>query len=287
MLKMSYSLTVNNTNVVGSNNNTYQYNFTKGNFTIPENAENMITSIHIPYSWFNISATYNNNSLKIYIPTASTTYTSFTISIPDGFYTTTSLNSYLQQVCITNGLYLIDGSGNCIYYIVLAYNTTYYANQIFAFTVPTSLPVGYTAPSNWIGYPVVSRTPYISILSTSKFGTFLGFTTGDYPWTGQTSNYSINSNITPVGSTVNSIIVRCSLVNNNITSPTDILDSFTIGGATFGSYINFNNNIEKWIKLTPGSHNNFTITLVDQNFNTIYILDNNILISLIIRINKK
>ena len=119
---MSYSLILNNTNVVGSNNNTYQYNFIKGNFTIPNDAEIMISSIQIPYSWFNISAAYNNNSFKIYFPTASTTYTSFTITIPDGFYTTTSLNSYLQQVCITNGLYLIDSAGNYVYYIVIAYS---------------------------------------------------------------------------------------------------------------------------------------------------------------------
>ena len=82
---MSYSLVLNNTNVVGSNNNSYQHIFSKGNFTIPDNAEIMITSIQIPYSWFNICAAYNINSFKIYFPTASTTNTSFTITILDSF----------------------------------------------------------------------------------------------------------------------------------------------------------------------------------------------------------
>jgi hypothetical protein len=47
-----------------------------------------------------------------------------------------------------------------------------------------------------------------------------------------------NSNITPVGSTVNSLVLRCSLVNNNISSATDVIDSFPING-TFGSKLNF------------------------------------------------
>jgi len=210
---MSYTLVLNSSNVIGTNNNTYQYIFIKGSFTIQEGAEIMVSSIQVPYSWFNITATYNNNSFKIFFPTASTTYTLFTITIPDGFYTTTSLNSYIQQYCITNGLYLIDSLGNFVYYIVIAYNTTYYANQILTFTVPISLPSGYSAPSNWIGYPVVSRTPYIQILSTNTLSSFLGFTSGYYPpsaASGETANYSINSNITPLGSTVNSVIVRCS-----------------------------------------------------------------------------
>ena len=46
-----------------------------------------------------------------------------------------------------------------VYYLSVQYNATYYANQIIAYTVPTSLPVSYSQPSNWVGYPTVSRTP--------------------------------------------------------------------------------------------------------------------------------
>ena len=100
---MSYTLVLNSSNVVGTNNNTYQYNFIKGSFTVPDGTEIMVSSIQVPYSWFIITAAYNNNSFTLYFPTASTRYTSFTINIPDGFYSTTSLNSYIQQYCITNG----------------------------------------------------------------------------------------------------------------------------------------------------------------------------------------
>ena len=90
-----------------------------------------------------------------------------------------------------------------------------------------------------------------------------------------------------MGSTVNSVIVRCSLVNNYITNPTDILNAFPTSDTAFGSNINFTNQLEKWILLTPGSYNSFVITLTDQNFNTINMLDSNVLISLIIRYNNK
>jgi hypothetical protein len=80
---------------------------------------------------------------------------------------------------------------------------------MLTYTVPTSLPAGFTQPSNFVGYPTVSRTPYIEILSGLNFGTFLGFSAGNYG-INQTNNYSINSNITPVGSTVNSLVIRCS-----------------------------------------------------------------------------
>ena len=133
------------------------------------------------------------------------------ITIPDGFYTTTSLNAYLQQYCITNGYYLVNASGQNVYYLSFSYNTYQYGNQIIATLVPTALPVGYTQPSNWAGFPTVSRTPYITIMS-NNFKTFLGFPVGNYG-INQSTNYSTNSTLTPQGSTINSIIVRCSLVN--------------------------------------------------------------------------
>jgi hypothetical protein len=142
----------------------------------------MLSSAQIPYSMFNITAAYNNNAFNFYFPSgpSSTSYTTYNIIIPDGFYTISDLNSYMQQYAISNGLYLIDSGGNYVYYISVQYNATYYANQLIAKLVPTSLPTGYTDPSNWIGYPTVSRTPYLEILSSSNFGTYLGFSTGQY-----------------------------------------------------------------------------------------------------------
>ena len=281
---MSYNLVINGNNVVNSIKNTYRYDFINGTFEIGDGSEIMITNFQIPYSWFNITSKNNNNTFKFYWPTATNTYNTFTITIPDGFYTTTTLNLFIQQFCVTNGMYLIEAATDKYHYFInMLYNETYYANQVILKPVTTSLPTGYSAPSNWAGYPAVSRTPYIEILN-NNFGKFLGFTIGNYGINSLT-NFSINSNITPLGSTVNSLILRCSLVSNNISSQTDIIDSFPISG-TFGSNLNYTNNIEKWSKLNSGRYSSFTITIVDQNFNDVDILDSNLLINLLIRTKK-
>ena len=212
-------------------------------------------------------------------------YKKYHVVLPEGFYTTTSLNAYLQNFSIENGLYLIENSTqNYIYYISVVYNVTYYANQVVLKTVPTSLPTGFTAPGNWAGYATSARTPYVEILSNNDFGKFLGFKAGNIGFN-KTSNYSENSPIAPLGSNVNSLVIKCNLVNNNVSSQTDIVDSFAING-TFGSNLNFNNNIEKWIRLNAGRYYSFIVSIVDEKMRDIQILDNNILINFIIRTRK-
>jgi hypothetical protein len=283
---MSFTLVLNSANAYGSQNNTFKYDFIQGNFNIPPDSEVMVANAQIPYSFYNITSAYNNNAFTLSFPTASATYTTFNITIPDGFYTTTSLNAFIQQFFVSNGFYLIENSTqNYVYYINVLFNPTYYANQIILRPVPISIPAGFTAPSNWAGYPTVSRTPYVEILSNNHFGKFLGFTPGNYG-INSTVAYSGNSNQTPVGSTVNSLVIRCSLVNNNVSAQTDIIDAFAINNTDFGRNLNFNNNIEKWIKLNAGRYSSFTVSIVDQNMNDIQILDSNILINFIIRTKK-
>ena len=527
---MSFTLVINSKNTFGSGNNCYKYDFIQGNFNIPPDSEVMVANVQIPYSFYNITQAYNNNSFQFSFPKSSNTYTTTTITIPDGFYTTTSLNYYLQQWMISNGYYLVNGSGQNVYYYTIQYNSYQYGNQILAYLVPTSLPAGFSYPSGYNastifggnGFPTISRTPYMTILN-NDFGTFLGFSAGNYPnvgsgasftavlagasiasftinnagsgyrgslqvtisggsgtnsgfyanvengviksitigtssgystpptsigvigggsgtgfaatvtvvanvitainitnggsgysstnyltitqegatasgyavtvsptgsitaisggtssgfknfttpitiaiqfpsgglnfsatanlnstsiesltfngggngyyaapqisftggggsgasavatinttgnVTGSTNlvggsgyttiptvvisyvgaNFSGNSGITPVGSTVNSIILRCSLVNNKVGIPMDILDSFTIGGVGFGQNINYSPQVAKWVKLSSGSFSNFYITFCDQNLNNLAALDNNILVTLIFRLGK-
>ena len=288
---MSFTLVLNSQNVFGTGNNSYKYNFIQGMFNIPPDSEVMIANVQIPYSFYNITAAYNNNKFQFSFPTGSSTYATSTITIPDGFYTTTSLNYYIQQFMISNGYYLVNGSGQNVYYYTIQYNSYQYGNQVLAYLVPTSLPTGYSLPSGYTtgtifggnGFPTVSRTPYITILN-NNFGTYLGLTAGNYPTAGYTQSYSANSSITPVGSTVNSIIIRCSLVDNKVGIPMDILDSFTIGGTSFGANINYAPTVPKWVKLSTGSFSNFYITFCDQNLNLLAALDNNILITLLFKL---
>jgi hypothetical protein len=245
---------------------------------INDEAELCVASIQIPYSWFNVTKAYNNNSISIIFPT-STGLQTYAITITDGFYTVTDINAYIQQFCITNGLYLINGSGQYVYYLTLLYNITYYGVQLVAQLVPTSLPTGWSAPSNWVGYYGVARCPQLII--SNNFSKLIGFTNGTFPSTNTISNSVLNT-FTPLGSNVNSIIVRCSLVDNQIGVPTDVLDAFPIN-ATFGSNINYAPQASlQWIKITSGIHQYLTITFVDQNLNAIQAQDSNVTISLLL-----
>ncbi len=83
----------------------------------------------------------------------------------DGFYTVNALNVRIQQFCITNGMFLTDGSNNNVYYLSVSPNSTADANQIITKLIPTS-GTGYTVPSCFAGYSFVTKRPtYIEILN--------------------------------------------------------------------------------------------------------------------------
>jgi hypothetical protein len=93
---------------------------------------------------------------------------------------------------------------------------------------------------------------------------------------------SFISSFTPIGSNVNSLIIRCSLVNNEAGFPSDILDTMPIS-SPFGTNINYTPPSLKWVKLTSGTFQKLEIQFVDQNLNSMSILDNNVCISLILK----
>ena len=275
--KNNYSLTLNSSNVFNSNNNTFQYNFINGSLHIPKNALISISSATIPYSFRNITSAYGNNKFNIYFPNGSS-YITYNLILPDGFYSVSDINSFIQQFCITNGLYLINSSGQNVYYIALLTNVNYYAVQIIENIVPSSLPVGYTAPLNWVGYPTIPSCVGFGVLN--NFGSIIGYTAGNYPSTFiDTVNHSYLSNTTVNATPINSLVIRCNLVNNSVVMPSDILDAIPIN-STYGTNIIYNPSYEKSVSLTSGIYTNFQLFLCDQNNNLINALDPNILITL-------
>jgi len=279
---MSYLININSDNVINSNNSIYKFNFVNGSFT-SNNCEICISQAQIPYSWFNVTVNYNNNSFQISW-TVGGVLTLYTIVLPDGFYTIADINEFIQQFCIINGFYLIDGNGDYVYYFKIVDNQTYYRVQLLLYTVPNSLPTGYSLPPNFAGFPTVPTTPEFIVLN-NNFTILTGFNSGTY---GSGSvDLSILSQNTPQGANVNSLVIRCTLVNSNISFPNDILDVIPIVGATFGANINYEPSFEKWQRIMNGSYSSITISIVDQNYNTIYANDNNVCISLLIREKEK
>ena len=290
----SFTLIINSENIKNVNTNaTFEYKFIGGGFTVEEGMQVMLSSVQIPYSINNITQAYNNQAFTFRMPTGASlaSYTTFNIIIPEGFYTIGDLNSYMQYYAIANGLYLINADGNNVYYTpVFSINQPYYSVEILLYTVPRSLPANWVQPSNWIGYSTYTadRTGNIVVLN-NNFKKYIGFLPGTYPDIAQvvpTSNYSVLSTAKPpLATTVNSIIVHCSLVNNSVIVPSDIIDSFPITNAVFGANINYEPTVPKFVKLTKGKYSSMIISLTDQNNNTITLIDPNILITFVFQKN--
>jgi hypothetical protein len=279
-----FSLVLNNSNVVAnSNNSRYQYNFIGGNFKT-KNARMCVSQVTVPYSWYNISTQWVNQQIT-FGWTNGGTFTPTTITIPSGFYSTADLNNYLQQYMISIGAYLINSSGQYVFYAAIVQNQTYYANQLILTLVPTSaqaVTLGLTAPSGtFAGFPTVTTTPQIAFPASNSVGSVLGFAPSS-SYGPSASNISQLSTQTPVATNVNSLIVHCNLANNPVTMPSDILDSIPIVDTSFGANINYSPSFEKWISITDGTYNSLLITLTDENNFNLVAQDNHSLFTLVL-----
>lgn len=275
---MAFTLVLNSSNVVsGSNNTRYQYNFIGGGFRA-DNMEICISQASIPYAWYNISSSYGNNTFSLILPTAGTTQT-IAVTLPDGFYSVTDIQNYIQQVLITNLFYLIDGSGNYVFPFLLTYSSTFYKVQLICSTIPSVLPSGWSQPAGAPALPTATTGVQFVV---GSIGSVIGFVAGTYPAVATSASQNFLSTLTPVGSTVNSLVFRCSLVDNNVIMPSDIMDGANIN-ATFGNNIIYDPSFEKWVSMKDGTYSNLIFSIVDQNLNQIYSVDPNIAITLMIR----
>jgi hypothetical protein len=274
-----YNILLNSSNVISPNNTTFRYDFINGNFDIEEGAQMCISQINIPYSWFNINKSYYNNSNFSFYFGGITLYN---ITFPDGFYLTSDINNYIQQYCIANNLYKIDTTtGQNVYFIYLFSNVTYYANQFLLYPIDDIPYAGFTYP---VGFPYsgANYIPKVLFSNSSNFGSILGFTSGLYPSSNQSTALSLLSNTTPNATPINNVVVRSNVISNDCASPSDILDTFPIN-INYGSLINYNPSYEKWISAKSGSYQNLYISFVDQNLNTIFSRDPNVSISILLK----
>ena len=259
--------------------NAYRYTFPQGSVKF-QGSKVAISNINMYYSWFNITATNQNNTISILWPSGAGSIT-YNITIPDGYYDVAGLNQYIQQFCITNALYLIDPNGDFVYYLELAENSAYYAVQFNAFPFPTALPLGWSAPVGLPAYPSTARSPQL-VVNANAFRDVIGFNAGTYPAVASLTNYSKLSDFTPQVTPVQSIIVACTLLNNKYSNPNTILYSFTPRGTQFGGLIEASPTQLSFIDIQNGSYPYFDLQFLDQNFQPIYLNDTNLVIQLLI-----
>jgi len=274
-------LLLTSANVVsGTNNSVYRLYFSGNSVKFYKGDQIALQNIIIPYSWFNINSSLYNNNTFSYTWFNGVTYT---VTLANSYLSVSDINSALQYAFISNGHYLVNSSGQNVYYGQLIYNTSQYAVQWNSYPIPSTLPSGWTNPASLTlpSNSSVPSTPILNISSTNNFGTIIGFSAGSYPSVAQTTNYSVISTLTPVGSPVNTVIMYCNLVRNPFSTPQNLLYSFT-PNTSFGENISISPPQFAYVDIIEGTYSYVEIRFTDQNLNTLQINDNNLSIQLII-----
>jgi hypothetical protein len=292
---MASLITVNKSNVSSTQSNVFNYNFPTGSVNFKK-ARVAVQSIIIPYSWLNLNNTsYNNTQLQIIMPVNVTgVYTPQTlnITIPNGFYQLSDINSYLQAQIIASGYYLVNASGANVYYLQLVANTNLNNAQLNVYPVPTSLPSGYTYGSTGTWGPTngtnalpstVNQVPQLVTLA-NNFGSLIGFASSTtFPASATSSvTVSITSTLVPQITPVTSLYVGCSLVRNIYSNPTNILCNVGIT-SQYATNILYTPPELIFLPILEGNIPGFQIIFYDQSYNILPLVDSNLTVNLLIK----
>jgi hypothetical protein len=273
----SFQISITGADLDTSNaeNNVYRYRFPGSRYF--KHTKLAVSKVSMYYSWFNITSAYNNNSYQL-IFTDGGGSTTYDVDMPDGYYTVSNLNTFLQSIMIANGLYLVDASGNFVYYAEILADATYYSVQLNVYPFPTSLPAGYTNP-NALTFPATASAPQF-IIEDNAFQQIIGFTAATIPAAISAVTVSTLSDFTPQVTPVQSLVLRCSLINNRLSNPTDALYPFSNNGVDFGGLIESVPSQYLYLTVNDGHYEEIVLRLVDQAYNNVQINDTNIVIQL-------
>ena len=275
------TLVINTSNYVPNSINQYVYTF-PSTVKFDDGDSVGVSSCSLYNSTFNITATRGNNTFTIVWNALA--QTTFTFTIPDGYYSVESLNFFIQQQCITNNLYVNNTAGQNVYFLELLTNAPRYAVSLNAYALPTSAgatTLGYTQPAGatW-SYPSAAKCPQLTF--ANPFGALIGFTGASYPSTASVAtNQNFISDVTPNLNPVDSYIMTCSLLNSPYSIPSDTFFTIPLTGglgeliAVSPSQIVFNN-------IAPNSYQQIKITFFDQNFQRLEMNDNQLTLTLAI-----
>lgn len=278
------TLIFNSNNIIqDGQNNKLVYRF-PNSVQFPNNYISL-SQAQIYYSWFNITSDYRNNIIQYIWIDGAGVQTTYTINIPDGLYEIATLNKLLQFSFIQNGHYLVNASGENVYYAEFLVNESRYACQINTFLFPTSLPLGWSNPAA-VPFPPQSFNP--SVILPANINSILGYTANF------TTDLNINNAFTPpvspfVSKLVNgtlsyisttapnvqpnsSIIINISNIDNAYAQPTGTCYSI-VPSVGIGEVINEKPVEFIWNKLIPGTYNQISIQLLGTDLNPIKIND--------------
>jgi hypothetical protein len=224
-----------------------------------------LISASMYYSWNNISTVLENRTFQYqYVDGADVTQT-VTVTLDEGLYEISDINKALQFSMINEGLYLIDNTTNeNIYYLEFVINTVRNSVDINTYAVPTSHPSGFTAPSNWPGYPSTTYNP--NLIIPAKFNEIIGYAAGFQTGfnSGVGSTLSFSSSQSPNVNPNSSILVDLDLIDNKFSLPTGVISTI-VPNVGVGSLISVLPSELVFSPIRNGVYNSITCRLLNKD----------------------
>lgn len=251
-------LNKNNCTNIDSFKNNFEYKFVGSGLTLQSEKNNSIglVSISMPFSIFNISGNFNNNSYSV-----SHNGSTFVNTIPNSFLDVSGLNKQLQSFLIANNLYLINDAAEYVYYIEFILNASLYTIQTKFYPVPSVLPVGWTNPGSMA---LTGLTMQLIISSTNYFYKLLGLKPATYPTSPSATQITQLSNTNIELSPINSINLSCNIVNNEVSVSPNVFYSFTVTNANFGEIVSIQPPEIVYVNCNSGSYQSIIVTYCDE-----------------------
>ena len=261
-------------------NGVYEYKFNPSDF---QDCTISLFSFAMNNSLFNIKEKYNNNKFSI----TWIDNTVYNFVIPDGYYEFEDINTYIEQQCLLNGLYLTKDSGTkTIFFISLSTNPSSYKTQIDTYAVPTSSQastLGYSKPSSAWSYPTIATTPQITF-STGLLE-MLGMTVNTtFPPAQLSTDYTYLSDTYPKLLKIFAMFIACNMCDSKLNIHPRILTQIPIS-VKYGSLINVSNTMLSQLPIRSGQYDSVRIELLDQDYNPLELNDPEF--SLVLLIEKK
>jgi hypothetical protein len=259
--------------------------------------------------------TYNISTPNSIIPsiypqqiTASSSFSNnitINFTIQDGYYTADTMNKYLQQIMISNNLYLIDGVNGqtSLFYVEITQNPTFYALQVNVHPLPQTLTATQTYPTGaqwtllndgskynpilvlpegiqaWFGYSSTIKDFYIDFDSSNTM--YIPKTTTAL----NGMDFYYLSTICPRLNTINSLVLCCNLINSDFSIPSNLFFNIPLS-SSFGNLITVNPFDPSLVNVRGGGYESYIeITFFDTDFNPISIRDTDITLTLVINRN--
>ncbi len=272
-------ISINSTHYVG--NNLYRLKLPKA-VEFKKGDKLSLYSFSMYNSFYNISQTqYQNTSIQFTWFNGDV----YNWTIPDGYYSLSDLNLWLQQQFILNKLYCVNSNNSQnIYFVQFQTNSVLYKAQIDIYFMPSSVNAtlyGYQKPEGALwNFPSVNTMVRITINDNLK--TYFGTSQTTFGNISPAQNMNYLSDVTPSISRVFSIYLGCNLIVSEFNQIANLMAQFPIS-SSYGNLIKIESSIDALISIKEGIYSEITITLWDQENRPLVFIDTEMTLFLIIQ----